>query len=91
MPALYATIELYACVEYAVVVILILHRSRETVSEHSFSEGREGIDWVVSEEGSCRSVLGCAELVELVFRYSEKRTQLAQWTANCAISPRVNG
>jgi hypothetical protein len=86
MPSFNTTVELRACVEDTVVVILVVDRSRYAVSEHALCQARERIDWVVPEKrGSARCVplrsivgLRCAELVELVLSCSHQTISFAQ-------------
>lgn len=77
MPALNAAVELRACIEYAIVVFLVVDWARDAVSEHAFCQAGQGVDWVLAQESCCaRSVLlcsvvalRCAELVEFVLGY----------------------
>src|SRR4051812_28118742 len=52
VPSLYSTIELFTRIEDTIVVILILYRSSQTISEHAFGQRREGVDRVIAQE--CR-------------------------------------
>ena len=51
MPAFDPTVELPTRFEDAVVVVLVVRRSRYAVSEHAFRQGRQGVRWVRSKEG----------------------------------------
>ena len=54
MPSFYITLELFARIEYAIIVILVVDRSSQAVAEHSLSERRKGTDGVLVKEGSSR-------------------------------------
>jgi hypothetical protein len=62
MPALDVTAELGACVEDAVVPVLVVNRSCERVAEHALLERWKAVHWVIAQE------LGCSRGVALVFR-----------------------
>lgn len=78
MPSFYPAVELRACVEDAIVVILVMHWSRDAVAEHAFCERWERIHGVVAQEGGCGGgiafgpvvALRCSELVELVLGWN---------------------
>ena len=50
MPSFDATIELFARVIDAVVVVLVVDWSGEAVAEHALRQGWKGIDWVLVQE-----------------------------------------
>jgi hypothetical protein len=76
VPSLNLAVELLACVEYAVVVILIVYGASKTVSEHALRQRRQRFDRVLLQKGGrcggipfgCWIVAWCAELVKLVLR-----------------------
>jgi hypothetical protein len=82
VPSLDTTIELAACIEYTIVVFLVVDRSRDTVAEHAFCEGGERVGSIGRKESrrgrgvSIGAVVGVVmlggwsdELVEFIFRY----------------------
>jgi hypothetical protein len=91
VPTLDAAVELGACVEDAVVVLLIVYWSRDAVPEHAFCETWKRAHGVVSQERrSTRRVLlrsivalGCAKLVKLVLGYTISN-QLHTEYSNCS-------
>lgn len=76
VPSLNLAVELLACVEYAVVVILIVYGTSKTVSKHTLRQRRQRFDRVLLEKGGgcggipfgCGVVAWCAELIELILR-----------------------
>ena len=50
MPALNPTSKLFARIEYAIVVFLIMDRTRQTVAKHAFCEMRQLADWILLQE-----------------------------------------
>lgn len=50
MPPFDTTVELRACVEDAVVVVLIMHRSGDAIPKHALSQRRKRVDRVLAQE-----------------------------------------
>jgi len=57
MPSLYAAIELLTRIKDAIIVVLIVYRSCQTITKHAFSQGGQRIDWVVAEKGGSRGIV----------------------------------
>jgi hypothetical protein len=76
MPSFYTASKLHAGVEYAIIVLLIMHWPCQAISKHAFSEGRERIDGIISQKRGggggipfgAIMALRRSELVKLVFR-----------------------
>lgn len=78
MPSFYSTVELLTGVVDAVIVILVVHRSRQAIAKHTLRQWGEGIDRILLEEACGRGgiAFGCryiwvtkgSELIEFVFR-----------------------
>lgn len=77
MPSLNTTIELFASIEDAVEVFLVMHRSRYAIAKHAFRQTGQRIYGVIAQEsgGTGRvplrpiMALRCSKLVELVLGY----------------------
>lgn len=79
MPSLEIASELFACVEDTVVILLVMNWPRQAVPKHAFCQRRKSLDRVVLQKRSSVGGIAfgvvvaarCAELVELVFRWTK--------------------
>lgn len=77
VPSLNLAVELLACVEYAVVVLLIMYRASKTIPKHTLRQRRQRFNRVLLEKGGgrggiplgCGVVAWCAKLIELILRW----------------------
>lgn len=76
MPTFYTASKLRASVEYAIIVLLVMHRPCQAISKHAFSEERKRIGGIVSQKRGggggipfgAVMALRRSKLVKLVFR-----------------------
>lgn len=86
MPAFYPTVKRCTSIKNAIIVLLIVHRPRYTVSKHAFRQTGQMMRRIFFEErGGGRGIsfrtvmaLGGSKLVELVFRCRNPGSRLAQ-------------
>jgi len=71
MPAFDTAVEFLACIVYAIVVVLVVYRPRQTISEHALCERRQGVDRVLIQESCCRGGIALSRRYIGVRRGSE--------------------
>jgi len=50
VPSLEVAVEFLACIEDAVVVVLVMDRPCDAIAKHAFRQRWKSLDWVVLEE-----------------------------------------